>query len=94
MTEKSFPFVEEEKSRGVNWRWRVRQKFGYEAEKMAHLCKSEQMSDVEFVFDRGGEITVCRFICYFYNFIRILESTGSLTYTFYGLKSVSKRAHL
>ena len=51
MTEKSFSFVEEEKSRGVNWRWRVRQKFGYEAEQMAHLYKGEQMADVEFVFN-------------------------------------------
>ena len=93
MAEKSFPFVEE-KSHGVDWRRRLRQKSGYEAEQMAHLCKSEQMSDVEFVFDRGGEITVCSFICYFCNFIGILESTGSLTYTFYGLKSVSERAHL
>ena len=35
-------------------------------EQMAHFYLSEEMSDVEFVFNRGGEITVCRFICYFH----------------------------
>ena len=29
------------------------------AEQLEHFCLNEGMTDVEFVFNRGGEITVC-----------------------------------
>ena len=50
-----------EKTRqNCNTDWRA-QKSDF-VEQMAHLCMSEEMADVEFVFNRGGEITVCCFI--------------------------------
>lgn len=39
--------------------WRAKKPvFG---EQMAHFCMKEEMSDVEFVFNRNDEITVCFF---------------------------------
>ena len=31
-------------------------------DQLAHFCLNEGMTDVEFVFERGGEITVCLFV--------------------------------
>ena len=55
--------------------WRAKKPvFG---EQMAHFCMKEEMSDVEFVFNRNDEITVCFFhryqlLCYFYFLILLI----------------------
>ena len=57
-------FSVEEARQNCNIDWRAH-KSCFD-EQMAHFCMSEEMADVEFVLDCAGEITVWRFICYFY----------------------------
>ena len=58
--EMSSSSVENEKSRqNCNIDWRA-EKPNF-IEQLTHFC--QEMADVEFVFNRGGEITVCIFLC-------------------------------
>ena len=61
-------------------------------EQTAHFCIGEEMAGVEFVFDRGGEMIVCCFICYFIDLtirtFRVFQPTLSC---FLCLGSVSEK---
>ena len=90
MAEQSTPCSSVEETRkNCNIDWRA-QKSSF-VEQMAHFC--EEMADVEFVFNRGGEITVWLFHSLFRYFI-ILENFGTFFCSFYSLGSVSEGAHL
>ena len=84
----SFSSVEEtRKNSNIDWR---AQKLGF-VEQMGHFC--EEMADVEFIFNRDGEITVCLFHSLF-RYFEILENSGTFFCSFYSLRSVSEGAHL
>ena len=58
--EMSSSSVKNEKTRqNCNIDWRA-EKPSF-IEQLAHFC--QEKADVEFVFNRGGEITVCLFLC-------------------------------
>ena len=57
MTEQSSSIEIIRQNCNIDWRT---QKSCFD-EQLAHFCLNEGMTDVEFVFNRGGEITVCLF---------------------------------
>ena len=76
-----------EKTRqNCNIDWRA-QKPSFD-EQLAHFCLNKGNTDVDFVFNRGGEITVCLFRSLIRLHFGVLENSRSFVNTFCGLRSV------
>ena len=61
-------------------------------DQMTYFCLKEEMADVEFVFNRNNEITVCISYLLLFLFVTSLEDFGPFVTTFCGLRSIPKRA--